>query len=102
MIEKFYPAFVAYAILATIALVFTEGFTLMLLKIGLFLLLMTAIMSLWKSNRNRVAITRNYSLFITIAIFGTYSLDTALLYVFLPAMIGAAIIGSIYYCVKKS
>jgi len=102
MIEKTDSMLGAYAILATIVLVITEGFTPMLLKLGLYLLLMTSVMSLWKSCRNRVAVTRNYSFFITFAIFRTYSLDTAFLYMLLPAMAGAVFISGIYYYVKKN
>ena len=39
MIEKTFSVLGAYAILATFVLVFTEGFTPMLLKIGIYLLL---------------------------------------------------------------
>ena len=101
MIEKTFSILGAYAILATIVLVFTEGFTPMLLKIGFYLFLMTSVMSLWKSYRNREAVIKNYSFFITFAIFMTYSLNTAFLYMLLPALAGAILIGKTYDYLKN-
>ena len=102
MIEKTFSILGAYAILATIVLVFTEGFTPMLLKIGIYLILMTSVMSLWKSCRNWVTVIRNYSFFLTFAIFMTYSLYTAFLYMLLPAMAGALLISKTYDYLKKN
>ena len=102
MIEKTFSVLGAYAILATFVLVFTEGFTPMLLKIGIYLLLMTTVMSLWKSCRNWVTVIRNYSFFLTFAIFMTYSLVTAFLYMLLRAMVGALLISKTYDYLKKN
>lgn len=90
-----------YAVLSTIMWLYTEGFTMMTLKVSIFLLVMMSFMSLWKSQRNIASMAQNYSIFMTVAIFKTYDLYTSFVCMFLPVAAASAFFGAIYYYRKK-
>lgn len=96
MIKKLDSLLLAYAVVITVLFIVKAGFTLMLLHIAVFMLLMMSLSLLFKSNRNKAAITHNYSFLITYAFLRAfYDVD------FLIFLIGMFVVVDIYKYIQK-
>lgn len=96
MIKKLDSLLYGYAIVITVLFIVKAGFTLLLLKIACFMLLMMLLSLLFKSNRNKAAMTHCYSFFITYAFLRTYyDVD------FFIFLIGIFVVVGIYKYIQK-
>ena len=96
MIKKLDSLLLGYAVVVTVLFIVKAGFTLMLLHIAGFMLLLMSLSLLFKSNRNKAAITHNYSFFITYAFLRAfYDVD------FLIFLIGMFVVVGIYKYIQK-
>lgn len=96
MIKKLDSLVLGYAVVITVLLVVKAGFTLLLLQLAGFMLLLMSLSLLFKSNRNKVAITHNYSFLITYAFLRAfYDVD------FLIFLIGMFVVVGIYKYIQK-
>jgi len=96
MIKKLDSLLLGYAVVITVLFIVKAGFTLMLLHIAVFMLLMMSLSLLFKSNRNKAAITHNYSFLITYAFLRAfYDVD------FLIFLIGMFVVVGIYKYIQK-